>query len=401
MDVSIFKGPARSLIAADFVNAVGTGLYLAVSVLFLIRIVGLTLAQVGLAVSVSAAAGMVASAPLGYLADRRSPRLMLIISLSVQAVSSATLVTLRSFPAFMAVSMAAGVALSGGRGAQGALIAQLLPPSDRIRVRAFMRAAANAGLTMGAAVASIGLIANSGPTYTALILGNAATFIIAAFFIARMPRAGWAQAAPRPSRLTALRDLPFMAFTVLDGMMSVQYYLQELALPFWIVTATNAPRWLISVLICINTAGVLLLQVPATRGTETASGAARAARRAGLLLALACGLYAFASAVGSAVAMLLLVTGAVVHLLGELLQAAAGWSMSFQLAPAQSHGEYQATYSMSLLMARIIAPVALTTLVVRHGPAGWLILAGVFAVTGLLMPIVMRWAIGNRPSVDR
>lgn len=167
----------------------------------------------------------------------------------------------------------------------------------------------------------------------------------------------------------------------------------------WIATATNAPRWLVSVLICINTAGVLVLQVPATRGTETMSGSARAAQRAGLFLASACALFAFAGSTGRTLAVVLLVVGAVAHLFGELLQSAMGWSVSFQLTPADAHGEYQATYSMGLSTARIVAPVTLTALVVRHGLAGWLILGGVFAVAGMLMPWVIRWAVRTRPAL--
>ncbi len=225
MRMPILAGRSRILAAADFVNAVGSGLYFTVSALFLTRAVGLTLAQVGFGLSVAAAAAVLASAPRGRLADSRGPRTVLMITLLVQALASAALVMLYSFSAFVVVAVIAGMALSGARGAQGALIAQLVPADDRVRVRAFMRAAANAGLTIGAAVASLGLVADARPTYVALVLGNAATFVIAAVLVSRLRGTEVSREVVRPSRLTALRDVPFVALTVLDAVMSVQYYL--------------------------------------------------------------------------------------------------------------------------------------------------------------------------------
>lgn len=63
-------GPPRTLALAQLANSVGDGAFYACSALFFTRIVGLSAAQVGLALTVGWAAGMLAGVPLGHLADR-------------------------------------------------------------------------------------------------------------------------------------------------------------------------------------------------------------------------------------------------------------------------------------------------------------------------------------------
>ncbi|MFD7626603.1 MFS transporter [Streptomyces sp. NPDC059851] len=393
---SVPRGPAGLMILANLVNAVGTGLYQTVSALYLTRSVGLSAAELGLGISLGAAAAVVAGTPLGHLADRRGPRNLLVVTFLVQCAGSVCLTLVDSFPLFLAVSVLTGVSLAGTRGAQGALIAQLVPADERVRIRAVMRQTANVGLAVGAMVAGLGLVADSRPWYVGMILGDAATFALAALTTMRIPAVAPASRPHTGPRLAALRDRPFLTFTVLDGLMSMHFYMLELALPLWIAGATNAPRWVVSVLFCINTVCVLLLQVKATKGTETPAGGARAARRAGLVIGLACVLFAAAGGRSTWLAVALLALGALAHVAGELWQSAAGWSISFGLAPAHAHGEYQATYSTGLSLSRIFAPPLITVLVVGWGAPGWLLLGVLFAAVGLLISPVVRWALRTR-----
>ncbi|MFG2263758.1 MFS transporter [Streptomyces sp. NPDC048720] len=392
------RGPVGLMILANLINAFGTGLYQTVSAMYLTRSVGLTAAEVGLGISVGAAAAVVAGPPLGRAADRKGPRDLLVLTFLVQCTGSVCLTLVHGFAVFLAVSVLTGASLAGTRGAQGALVARLVPADRRPRTRAVMRGTANVGLAVGAMIAGLGLVADSGPGYVALILGDAATFALAALTTLRLPRTAPAGGPGAGPRLAALRDRPFLMFTVLDGLMSMHFYLLELALPLWIAGATDAPRWVVSVLFCINTAGVLLLQVRATKGTETLAGGARAARRAGLAIGLGCVLFAVAGGRSTWLAVALLVLGATAHAAGELWQSAAGWSISFGLAPADAHGEYQATYSTGLSLSRVFAPAVLTVLVAGWGVPGWLALGVVFVSVGLLIPPVVRWAVRSRDT---
>jgi len=131
--------------------------------------------------------------------------------------------------------------------------------------------------------------------------------------------------------------------------------LAQVGIPLWVATATDAPRWMISVLLVLNSVAVILLQVRVSRGTERLSGAARAGRQAGLLLGITCVVLAVTDATSGAVTIGLLIVAALAHVLGEMLQSAGGWGISFELAPPRAQGQYQGAYAMGHQIGDLVA----------------------------------------------
>ncbi|NES16104.1 MULTISPECIES: MFS transporter [Micromonospora] len=391
-------GPARTLALSTLVNTIGRGTWLTASALFLTRSVGLSVSQVGLGLTLTALVSLVASAPMGYLADRYGPRGLQLGALLASAVCTAALLAVGSFATFLLIGALMALVDAASRGSRGALIAGAVPPDQRVRTRAYLRAVTNVGISVGAVLAGVGLAADTRAAYAALILLDALTYLLAAAVLLRLPAVPPVPAPTHGPRLIALRDRPFLAFTVLDGLMSMHFGLLNIALPLWIAEHTTAPRWLISACLLVNTVMVVLFQVRASRGTEELAGAGRAARRAGAVIAVACALFAASGGVSAAVAVPLLLGGALVHVVGELWHAAAGWGISFGLAPAHAQGQYQGAYGMGMQLGSMVAPVVVTTLAVGWGVPGWLLLGGMFLVLGLLVPPVVRWAARTRPT---
>ncbi|MGW5669554.1 MFS transporter [Micromonospora sp. NPDC003776] len=391
-------GPARTLALSSLINTIGRGTWLTASALFLTRSVGLTVAQVGLGLTLTALVSLVVSAPMGYLADRYGPRGLQVAALLASAACTAGLLAVGSFAAFLVVGTLMAVVDAAARGSRGALIAGAVPPDQRVRTRAYLRAVTNVGISVGAVLAGVGLAADTRAAYASLILLDAATYLVAAAVLLRLPAVPPVPAPTHGPRLIALRDRPFLAFTVLDGLMSMHFGLINIALPLWIAGHTTAPRWLISACLLVNTVMVVLFQVRASRGTEELAGAGRAARRAGAVIAAACALFALSGGMSATVAVPLLLAGALVHVVGELWHAAAGWGISFGLAPAHAQGQYQGAYGMGMQLGSMVAPVVVTTLAVGWGVPGWLLLGGLFLLLGLLVPPVVRWAARTRPA---
>jgi hypothetical protein len=201
--------------------------------------------------------------------------------------------------------------------------------------------------------------------------------------------------------MVALRDRPFLAFVLLDGLLSTHFGLFEVGLPLWIAHRTDAPTWLVAVVYLTNTTAVVLFQVRAARGTDEPAGAARAARRAGLTLLIACGLYALSGHAHHIVTIALLIAGALIHVVGELWHAASGWGISFGLSPSDKHGQYQGAYAIGMQLGQMLAPFVVTTLAVGWGDPGWLLLGVAFALAGAAMPPTVDWALRNRPHEQK
>ncbi|MEV4757498.1 MFS transporter [Micromonospora sp. NPDC049559] len=393
-------GAARVLTVATFANTIGRGVWLTASALFLTRSVGLSAAQVGLGLTVIALVNLVASTPMGYLADRYGPRGVQLVAMIAASGFSAALTAVRSLPFFLLVGAGAALADAAFRGARGAVIAGAVPPDQRVRTRAYLRATTNVGISLGSVIAGFGIAADTRTAYVLLVLADSVSYLAAAAILTRLPAIPPMPAPAHGPRLVALRDRPFLTFTLLDGLMSMHFSLLNIALPLWIAGHTSAPHWLISVLMLVNTSMVILLQVRASRGTEEVPRAARASRRAGLAIAAACALFAASGMVPTPVAVGLLVLGAFVHVVGELWHAAAGWGLSFGLAPAHAQGQYQGAYGMGLQLGNMLAPVVVTTLALGWGVPGWLVLGALFLGLGALVPPVVGWAARARVRAE-
>ena len=361
-------------------DGVGTGLWLATSVLYLTRSVGLSAAQVGAGLSVGGLVGLVGTVPLGRLADRRGLRGVCLGLTLVQAVLMAGYVAVHSVLPFVVLTAVFTLAQRGGNAVRNALLGAAAGEQHRLRVRAYCRSAANVGLSLGALAAAPVLAADSRPAYVIAVLGNAASFLLVAAALLAVPAAP--PAAARRSGLGALRDGRYVVMTALTGLLALHKPVLTVAVPLWVAQRTAAPRSLVSVLLVVNTVLTVVLQVPLARAAATRAGAFRVLRRSGLALAASCVLLALATGRPPGLAAALLVAGVAVLTVGELLQSAGGWELSYDLAPADAQGEYQAAYSMLNGVRDSVGPAVVIAALVAGGVGGWLALAAGFAAVG-------------------
>lgn len=396
-------GPHRALSATFLVDGVGTGLWLAANILYLTGPVGLPTGQVAAGLSIAGVVGLAGSVPLGRVGDRYGLRRVGVALHLVQAAAMVGYALLGSFPAFVLTSCGFMLAQRGGNAVRNALLGASVPTDDRLRVRAYCRSAANVGLAAGALVAAPILAADTRPAYLVAVLGNGASFVLAAILLARLGRVPPRPRAVGESRWGALRDTRYLTMTVMTGVLSIHRPVLGVALPLWVADHTDAPRALVAALVAVNTALTIALQVPLSRGADGSAGGARTLRRSGLTLAVACVILAAAAGRPAALASALLVAGVAVLTVGELWQSAGGWGLSYDLAPADRHGQYQGVYALGNGVRDAVGPIAVTALVLRHGTAGWLVLAAGFAAFGLaLRPILAALGrTGPEPLAER
>jgi MFS family permease len=390
------RGPARILAAATLVNTLGHGLFMAIAVIYYTLMVGLSAAQVGAAVAIAAAFGFVASVPIGRVTDLVGARQMTAAANFVGAMLSASLLVVTGWHALVAVLSAQAVASVGSSVGRSAVIAVVFEDGDRVRGRAYLRTLTNIGLASGAALAVPAIAVGTPLAYRLVILCDALTFAVTGFLAFRLPSPTRSTSHERKT-WTALHDRVYVLLTALNGVLSMQTRLFTVGVPLWIVSRTNAPLWTPAVLLVTNTVMVISLQIVVSRGTDDPAKAALAQRRAGLLLALACLVYAGAAGVSAYVALAVMAVGAVVHAVAEMAQAAGAWGLSYGLAPDGRHGEYQGVYALSGQLASMLAPALVTFVVVAWGTAGWVVLSASFAVAGCCVPPVARSA--PKPTV--
>ncbi|HEY9390960.1 MAG TPA: MFS transporter [Mycobacteriales bacterium] len=400
-------GPIRPLAGCYLVDGVGTGLWMATSVLYFTRSLHLPAAQVGVGLSVAGLVGLVGAVPLGHLADRYGLRRVGLGLMATQAVLVACHAALRSFWLFLLLSCLFVLAQRGANAVRNALLGVSVPAERRLRTRAYTRSTANVGFAVGALLAVPVLQAGTRAAYLVAVFVNAGSFMLAGGLLALLPAVPPRRPVAGETRWVALRDRRYVAMTALTGLLSLHKPVLTVALPLWVAQRTDAPRTLVSVLLVVNTVLTVLLQVPLSRGADGLVGGVRTIRRSGVALALACVLLGLASGRSSGWAAGLLVAGAVVLTVGELWQSAGGWGLSYDLAPTDRYGQYQGVYALGNGIRDTFGPATVTALALVVGLPGWLLLAAGFAVVGLAMAPLLsaldpnrRRGVPGRPSTD-
>lgn len=391
-------GAPRILAISTLVNTLGNGLFYTASALFLTRSVGLSVRQVGVGLTIAGVVGLLANVPAGRLAELLGPREVLAVTTAFAAVFMAAYAFVHSFSVFLVVASAELVATNASNAVRQGLIASAVDNVDRLRTRAYLRSVTNLGIGLGSALAGIALHADTRAAYLTLIVGDAATFLVAALMVMRLPHV-----PPLPRqigdgpRLVAIRDRPYVWVVALNSVLSIHNGLLEVAVPLWVVRHTSAPRWIVAVLFVLNTAMCVLFQVRASRDVDDIPSSIGALRRSGVLLLAACVLYGVAGGRSRDVAIVLLLGAAFIHVCGELFQAAGSWGLGYGLAPDELQGQYQGLFSMSYAVSNMLAPVVVTTVAVGGGFGGWLLIGLVLLSSALALGPVARWAQAHRP----
>ena len=379
------EGAIRILSLATLVNTFGNGLFMTIEVIYFTFHVGLTPSQVALGLSLGGGVSLLFTVPAGHLSDRFGPRDIGAVAYIVEGFILVGFVFVHSFSPFLLLSVLIGATGAIGQTLRMATIAQYGVGEERVRIRAYTRAVTNLGIGFGTIFAGIALAFNTDAAYITMLLLDSATYMVAAVIWRKLPYIAPTVARGEPINFIALKDSKYLAATLLNGIMSLHFVIQNVAIPLWVVKETNAPRWWVAVIMLINTIAVILFQVRASRGSGDVKAGARMFNRAGFFVAAACVLYAFSSGVSTVIACALLVAGMLLHVAGELVGSAGSWSIGFGLADQNHQGQYQGVYSLGWGIGGAFGPAVVTALAIGLGRLGWVILAGIFIITGLLM----------------
>jgi hypothetical protein len=393
-------GPRRVYLLATFINTYGTGLVLTTLTLFAVRVVHLSAARTGLAMTIAGLVGLLAAMPIGRLADRHGPRnVYRVVLLALGAAAAGYVLFAHSFTSFLIVTTVDGSALIASGAANVALLRRV-GGEGATTFRSQTAAVLNVGITLGVATAAVALELNTVNAYRALFLGNALTCLVGAAVLGRLPKYEPLPGAREESPFTALRDRPFVAYTVLSGAMYMQYFVLIVLLPVWVVYHTSAPRWTVSAFVIINTVIVVLFQVRIGKTVQTIRQGGAAFLRAGVIFLVSCSAIGLATGIPAWAALLLLAAAVIVHSFGELWHASGTYALDFGLAPPHAQGQYQGLVSIGIGAGQALAPILLIGLVLSLGRLGFVLLGAWFAVLGLTGPAVARWGERTRPAAD-
>ncbi len=170
----------RALLVALGVDNLGSGLFLPLSVLYAIKVVGLPVGTAGTMVTLGAVLGLAAPPPAGRLVDRFGARPVVIGAQLLQATGAGVYLPATDAVLVLVAATLLALGQQSFYSSVFALIADTAPPGGKDRAFAL------AGMVRGVCFGAGGLIASAvvtaaGPTgYRIAVAGDSATFLLAA-----------------------------------------------------------------------------------------------------------------------------------------------------------------------------------------------------------------------------
>jgi MFS family permease len=414
----------RATAIQSAIFAFGTGTFITGEAVYSIKIIGLTVAEAGLGLTIGMASQFLVSIPFGRLADRIGARTCWGIGNALQAVAFLGWLFVHGFWPFIAVVVGREVTAQLGQIGWSTYRLAAFPRETRVRSGAYNRAALNVGFTVGALFGGVALATGSLTVIRFIPILTAAILLVSATRIRRLPAAatqppeshapaGMRPAAeselpseiqpdeaPRPAAVApgvppgvppgrpAIRNAGFVVTSFFDGLLSSHQTLLLTVIPLWLVADTNAPRVLLAWLFATNTIGAVLFQVPVSRTVKDLKTAMRAEARAAAFMVASCLIILVTDHTVIWLTIPLIWLAHVTVTGTELFESSASWSLQSELSDQSRLGDYQGVASVANTLGIIWTPALYTFLATTLHATGWLIIAA----------IVVTAAVGIRPS---
>jgi hypothetical protein len=373
----------RRLLAANFADALGTGIFLPLSVIYLTQIVGLSPVHVGIGLTIAGAVAIAGVPASGALADRFDARKVLLACYAASAIAFAAYTAVNSFGSFIAVALVVQVAGRMAGPAKAVLVLGVASPKERVVGLAWQQTLRNFGYGIGGLLAAAVLLERSRVLFDCVLVANATSYVVASALVLRLPPMRPVHRDEATGFRDVLRDRPFVGLALLNSLIALHDSALMVAMPLWIATRTSAPLALTGLLFTLNTILVVALQVRSVRNVTTMGGFGRSYRTAARAFAIACVAFAFAGRTSYLVTIVLLVIGLAALTRGELENTAGESFLSVELAAASLRGRYLSVFKSSVALQQAIGPVLVTGLITGLGGAGWIAI-GLLLVAGTL-----------------
>ncbi|WP_371402070.1 MFS transporter [Kribbella sp. NBC_00662] len=397
----------RALASAVAALSLSRGMFFAVSALYFTRGVGLSAATVGLGLTTAGAVGVLSSYVGGRLSDRYGADRLQQWTLAANGAALLAYALAGNVISFILIAACVSATRGLQSTAQVTLLARWYVGPERVTVRARLRVVMNVFIGAGSLLAGLALMVDTTSAYrlTVVLVGGVTMLGTVPLIGLRRRVAGLAErmdatgGQAQVRGRSPLRDRTYVASTVLNAIVAIQFGLTSVAIPLWVADHTDAPTVVVSALLLINTAYVALFQVRASRGAQNLRTAGQSVRRAGLFLLVACLLFAAAGYLGAAAATGVLLLAALAASAAETKGEAGGWTMAFELADPARAGAYQGLSQTGYAVAQMVSPAVVTTSAIDHGTTGWIALGMLFAATGAATALLANRAAER--SVER
>jgi MFS family permease len=381
-------GPHRRFVSALAIDALGSGIWMPLSMLYFLHQTSLSLVQLGLAMTIANTVVIPVVPVIGSLVDRMGPRIVMQIGNAGAAAAFVLYPFAHSLVVVTVLVFAATATRLAFWGALGPMITQITRPGERELWFGFLQAMRNAGYGVGGVLAAVALTVGSGTAFQSVVLANAASYVVAFVLMLGVaggrPVAGDAAGDRARGWWVAFTDRGYRTLIAVIFCYAMAMMTLNVSMPVYFVDTLGLPGWVPGTVFVINTVMIGLGQGLVVR-RMTGRTRRRVLQAAVAFTAAAFAMFVAADALDVTAGVVLVLVAAAVYTLGELTGGPVVSALSAETPPPEQRGRYMAASQLAWSTSAAISPLFYSALLDRGAVAAW---SGPLAVCLLWLALV-------------
>lgn len=355
-------GRNRRLVTAIGIDALGSGTWMPMSVLYFTVVTPVGLVKIGLALSLAAALAIPFALAVGSAVDRLGAKQVLLAGNLLQALGFATYPLAHSFWVVLIAMSMPSLGRTAVFGSYSAMVVAVCEPGEREQWFGFLGALRNAGFAVGGLAGGSAIAVGTELAFHLVVLANAASYLVSFALVlgvrvrqTPMRRTG-ADVSRRAGFREVLGDVGYRWLILANTGYVLGCVVLTLVIPVYVIGYLDLPGWLPGAVYLINTALIGLGQGLVVRRLGGALRWRVVVLAAGFmsvsfLLLLSAEMLATVAAIG------VVVLAAVMLTLGEMVGGPVLAAMAAESPPPELRGRYLAVHQLSWNVSAAVAPL--------------------------------------------
>jgi MFS family permease len=373
-------GRHRRFVTAIAIDAIGSGVFMPVSMLYFLVSTDLSLVQVGAAISLANLVTLPTGPVIGSIVDRIGAKQVLLAGNLLQGVGFVAYLVSDSFAAVTFWTVFVTLGRTAFWGSYGNIVAAISVPGEREKWFGFLGALRNIGFALGGLVSGLAITIGTQAAYTSVVVANAVSFAVAFVLLVAVPATERSRHERQAgSWLTVLRDGPYRVLWLAQLTFSTAMMVLNFALPVYATTVLGLPGWVTGGVFTLNTIMIGLGQGLAVRAM-TGRVRWRIMLLSNLFFAASYVVLLGATVVGITLGVVVVLSASVIYTLGELTGGPVTSALAAEAAPEHLRGRYLSLIQLAWNLSSTVTPIAFAWLLDRGDQPIWYVMLGVTLV---------------------
>lgn len=382
-------GPHRRFVSALAIDALGSGIWMPLSMLYFLHQTSLSLVELGLAMTIANTVAIAVVPFLGSLVDRVGPKSVMQAGNAGAAAAFVLYPFAHSLVAVTALIFCATVTRQAFWSALGPMVTQITRPGERELWFGFLQAMRNAGYGVGGVVSAVALTIGSGAAFQSVVVANAASYVLAFGLMLGVAGGGRlkvadasGEGAQRGGWWVAFADRGYRSLIAVIFCYAMATMTLNVAMPVYFIDLLGLPGWIPGTVFVINTVMIGVGQGLVVRAM-TGSTRRRVLHAAVVFTAVSYAMFYAADALSVTTGIVVVLMAAFVYTLGEMTSGPIVSALSAETPPPDQRGRYMAATQLAWGAAAAVSPLLYSALLDRGSLAAWggpIVICAVWAV---------------------